>query len=142
MIEVTNATFAVPAVTDGVFMGAADQGSGAQAAQFDTANFQKCRAPITVNSSQSLTLAMMNNMVLGGNSSSITLTVPAEASVDFPVGSVIKIMQLSSNAILIAAAGGVTIRSQGSLLSVNTTYSVAFLEKIGADLWVFYGDRN
>lgn len=77
------------------------------------------------------------------NVSAITLTVPSDTTVDFPIGSEISINQDSTGQITINAASGTTIRRQGS---TNTTghivvgqYSLVVLKKVAANEWRAYG---
>ena len=79
------------------------------------------------------TLVRMN--VAGANN----LTVPTNASVAFPIGTVIQAMQYGAGATTIVPAGGVVIRTASSLIA-RAQYSRFQLEKIGTDEWVAGGD--
>jgi len=67
------------------------------------------------------------------------LTVPADASVDFPVGTQIAILQAGAGQVTIAPAGGVTVNSRTGL-NLFGQWSVATLLKRGPNLWVAFGD--
>lgn len=69
-----------------------------------------------------------------------TVTVPAEATVNFPVGTIIEVDRIGTGTVTLAAAGGVTIRSAGSLLSLRAQYSGVTLRKRATDDWLLTGD--
>jgi hypothetical protein len=70
-----------------------------------------------------------------------TLTVPTNASVAFPTGTQINIMQLGTGQVTISGAG-VTLRSAGSKLKTSAQYAVATLLKIDTDTWVAVGNLS
>jgi len=70
-----------------------------------------------------------------------TLTVPTNASVAFPIGTHIKVIQYGAGVVTITPAGGVTINSQGGLLATNGQFAVVELIKTTTDEWHLYGDR-
>lgn len=74
------------------------------------------------------------------NAAAITLTVPTNASVAFPLNTVIDLFQLGAGQVSVAAAVGVTIRSSGSKLKLTGQYSGATLIKKGTDEWYLVGD--
>jgi hypothetical protein len=69
------------------------------------------------------------------NASAITLTIPTNASVAFPIGTQVNIVQLAAGQVTVGGAG-VTIRSQGS----NGIYSAATCVKINTNEWVLVGN--
>jgi len=88
------------------------------------------------------TLALTDNygIVTLTNASSITLTVPPNSSVAFPVGANITIIALGAGQVTVKAGSGVTIRSAGSDLKLTEQYSTATLIKIATDTWLLVGD--
>lgn len=88
------------------------------------------------------TLALTDNygIVTLTNDSPITLTVPPNSSVAFPVGANITIIALGAGQVTVAAGSGVTIRSAGSDLKLTEQYSTATLIKIATDTWLLVGD--
>ena len=72
------------------------------------------------------------------NASAITLTVPTNASVAFPVGTQILLYQGGAGQVTVTSTD--TIRSQGSKLKMNGQYSVCGLLKVAATEWVFFGN--
>lgn len=70
------------------------------------------------------------------NTSAKTLTIPANATTAFPVGTTITVTNLAATGNLtVAAAGGVTIRSQDSRTLVFP-YGTVVLFKVDTDTWV------
>jgi hypothetical protein len=95
---------------------------------------------ITVNSitGSSYTLALSDREdVLRMNSSSTqTITVPLEASVPFPNGTEIKIVQLGTGSVTLSADVGVTLTTRGYMVR----YVVATLTKIDTNHWILTGE--
>lgn len=73
------------------------------------------------------------------NASAITLTIPTNATIAFPIGAQILLYQGGAGQVSVSGAG-VTIRSQGTKLKMNGQYSIAGLLKVNTDEWVFYGN--
>lgn len=67
------------------------------------------------------------------------VTVPANATVALPVGTVVVLRQLGAGAVSVAAAAGVTIRSAGGALRLSAQYAEATLTKRATDEWVLAG---
>ena len=73
------------------------------------------------------------------NASPITLTIPTNATIAFPIGTQILLYQGGAGQVTVGGAG-VTIRSQGSKLKINGQYAVTGLLKVATDEWVFFGN--
>lgn len=69
----------------------------------------------------------------------VTLTVPNNDSVAYPIGCEIFLTQLGAGQLTVAAASGVTIQTKETLL-LDGQYSVARLYKRGTNEWVISGD--
>jgi len=69
-----------------------------------------------------------------------TLTIPAESSVNFTVGSQFVIVRSGSGELAVSPDIGVTINSAQGNLSLNYQYSAATLIKTGSDIWYLFGD--
>lgn len=89
--------------------------------------------------SYTLTLSDAGKMVTLTNAAAITLTIPTNASVAFPIGTRIDIGQGGAGQVTVGGAG-VTIRSSGSKLKLSGQYSGATLWKKGTDEWWLIGD--
>ena len=87
-----------------------------------------------------LALADANKLVTLDNSDPVTLTVPANASVAFPVGTVIAGAQLGAGLVSIAGATGVTINgtAPGAEASAGQ-WSTWSLTKLATDTWLASG---
>lgn len=69
-----------------------------------------------------------------------TLTVPANATVAFAVGTQIVIEQIGAGLTSIAAAVGVTINSRGTVLDSGGQFATMALVKTATDTWSLSGD--
>ena len=88
-----------------------------------------------------LALSDAGKMVTLTNASAITLTIPTNASVAFPVNTRIDLLQYGAGQVTIGGAG-VTIYSSGSKLKITGQYSGASLWKKATDTWVVIGDLS
>jgi hypothetical protein len=99
------------------------------------------RTPIAQKTA-SYTLAALterDTLVEMGSSSALTLTIPADSTLNFPVGTSLDILQTSTGQVTIAGAGGVTVNATPGL-KLRTTWSSATLFKRAANTWVVFGD--
>lgn len=69
------------------------------------------------------------------------LTVPANATVAFAVGTIIELFQRGAGQITVVPAGGVTLRSPNGL-KTRTQYSTLSLRKRDTNEWVVAGDTT
>jgi hypothetical protein len=83
--------------------------------------------------SYTLALADQEGVVEMNNANPNTLTVPLNATVAFPIGTKISVLQEGAGATTIAAAGGVTVRNVGALAG---QYKTALLFKRATDEWI------
>ena len=84
-------------------------------------------------------LAERDTLIEIASSSATTLTIPADSSVNYPVGTTLDILQTSTGQVTIAGAGGVTVNATPGL-KLRTQWSSATLLKRAANTWVVYGD--
>ena len=82
-----------------------------------------------------LALGDFGQIVQMNKSGTATLTVPTNASVAFPVGTVIGVYNRSSDAVTVAGDSGVTVRNAGGV----GQYAEASLRKRATDEWVMVG---
>jgi hypothetical protein len=80
-----------------------------------------------------------NKLVELNNAGAITVTVPTNASVAFPIGSTVNILQTGAGQVTVAAAGGVTLNATPGT-KLRTTWSSATIIKRATDSWVLIGD--
>ena len=88
--------------------------------------------------SYTLVLTDVAKVISLTNAAAITLTVPTNASVAFPVGTQILLYQGGAGQVTVSSSA--TIRSQGTKLKINGQYGVAGLLKIATDEWVAFGN--
>jgi hypothetical protein len=89
--------------------------------------------------SYTLVLADRDKMVEISSGSAITLTVPADATVAFPTGTRIEILQTGTGQITVAGAGSVAVNGTPGL-RLRAQWSSAMLIKRAANTWVLIGD--
>ena len=89
--------------------------------------------------SYTLVLSDSNRMVEMSNTSSNTLTIPLDSSVNFPTGSQINVLQTNSGQTSIAGAVGVTVNATPGL-KLRAQWSSCTLVKRSANTWVAIGD--
>jgi hypothetical protein len=93
----------------------------------------------TVN--YTLTLVDLNNGVVANSASPVTITVPTDASVPFPIGTSVLISVDGIGSVTVTPAGGVTINTLSPLTSVLAgQYAVAKLVKRDTNRWYLSGD--
>lgn len=85
-------------------------------------------------------LADANTYIQMNNASSNTLTVPANSSVAYAVGTTLTVEMTGAGTTSIAPDTGVTINSRGSLTDIAGQYGVATLIKTATDTWTLTGD--
>jgi hypothetical protein len=88
--------------------------------------------------SYTLVLSDQSKMIEVNSSSATTLTIPADASVNFPVGTYIVVLQTGSGQITVAGSGFTPDATPGR--KTRTLWSMATLIKRGTNLWVVAGD--
>jgi len=93
----------------------------------------------TQTASYTLVLADSGKVVEMNVASANSVTVPANASVAFPIGTMIAIDQIGAGQTGIVAASGVTIRSVSGYLKVSGQYSGVTLRKRATNEWVLVG---
>ncbi len=92
--------------------------------------------------SYTLVLADAGKAIDVDSASATTVTVPPNASVAFPVGTVIEVCRYGTGTVAIAAGAGVTLRSRDSLTSIAVQYSSVSLRKRATDEWIVVGDLS
>lgn len=90
-------------------------------------------------SNHTAVLADANNIITMNNGGANTVTVPANATTAFLIGSTLTLVQLGAGQSAFLAAGGVTIHTPASL-SCRVQYSTISVIKIAVNTWVAAGD--
>ena len=87
-----------------------------------------------------LVLTDANNTVVElSNTSAITVTVPLESSVAFPIGAQVQLLQTNTGQVTVAGASGVTVNGTPGL-KLRAQWSFATLIKRASNTWVIVGD--
>ena len=74
-------------------------------------------------------------------STDVTVTIPTNATVAFPVWTTLTFVQRGSGQVIVAGAVGVTVRKPASKNAKTTEQnSPVTVLKLGADEWLLYGD--
>ncbi len=87
-----------------------------------------------------LVLTDANKVIQFTNAGSITLTIPTNATVQFPIGTLIELHQTGTGTVVVTAAGGVTLLSRASLVSLAGQEAVAAIRKVATNTWRLTGD--
>lgn len=101
--------------------------------------------PIQINEqSTSYTLQLSDNAKLINitDNNPNTLTVPSNATVNFPIGTQIFIAEYGTGQVTIAPELGVTLRSANGKLKLAAQYSGASIVKIDTNEWYVFGDLS
>lgn len=84
------------------------------------------------STSKTLALTDRDKVVACTNTSAITITVPNNSSVAFPIGSLVYVARVGTGSVALAAAGGVTLTKTGSLGEGEELY----IRKRATNNWV------
>lgn len=105
-----------------------------------TATLQGRQLPVsrTVSASASLAITDAGSIVNVSHSAAapITVTVPAESAVNFPVGSCVELRVTGVGMVAVAAASGVSVLGLSSLTNYLPNGSSAILTKVGTNSWM------
>jgi len=113
--------------------------SGSVTLSFDYAVGNQAIENAQTGTTYTLVATDAGKMVTLTNASAITLTIPTNASVAFPVNTRIDLLQYGAGQVTIGGAG-VTLNSSGSKKKLTGQYSGASLWKKATDTWVLIGD--
>lgn len=86
-------------------------------------------------------LTERDNLIEVASASATTITIPTNATVAYPVGTSIDILQTSTGQVTIAGTAGVTVNATPGL-KLRTQWSSATLFKRATDTWVVMGDLS
>ena len=105
------------------------------------AAFNQVAINAQTGTSYTLVLSDQGGLVTLANASAVTLTVPTNTSVAFPVGTQIGLLALGAGQVTVAGASGVTVQATPGL-KIRARYSLAVLIKIATNEWVLAGDLS
>ena len=109
---------------------------------FDINGMVRQNTQLAINTATAKTLVIGDHgkLLTLDNGSAITLTVPPNSSVAFPIGAEVTIVQKGAGQVTIAAGSGVTLYAADNELKTRVQYSSAVLTKIATDTWLVAGD--
>lgn len=130
MLPGGNGLFYADGTTDGLTQAAGGGSSGSSSAvETETA------------SSYSFVIGDVGKWKILSDGSGVALTVPPEASVSWPAGTEITIVQGDAGPVTVAGGSGVTVNVDANLsLVTGGQYAVALLKKTGTNEWLLTGD--
>lgn len=134
---------AAVAQNDGSTVGWAKSVSGSTAViALKPGGFLTALRPLRSNTvSMTLSLTESGSALELNSATGVTVTVPPNSSVAFPLGTIIDVIQMGAGQITIAAGSGVTLRTARSL-TTRAQYSTVTLRLRAADEWVLSGDLS
>lgn len=83
----------------------------------------------------------INAYIRVSHATEVAIIVEDEATLDFPVGTMINFIQTGAGQLAFAAAGGVTINSSETL-KTRKEHSAVSLLKVASDTWDLFGDLD
>ena len=95
---------------------------------------QSSSAILLQQASFELTRDMCGKFIRVYSNADVTITIPGNDSL-FPIGAEIEVLREAGGAVTFAASSGITIASANNAKSISTTYAVAALKKIAANVW-------
>lgn len=106
--------------------------------------------PLTIDAKTGTTYTFVltdanNELITANNASAQTYSIPTNASVAFPIGCQINIIQIGAGQVTINAvtSGTTTVLSSGGTAAapkLRVQYSAATLVKVATDTWYVIGD--
>ena len=109
------------------------------------ASVYEIQTEVELNSQTGTTYTLVSadrgKLVSLANASSITLTIPTNATTAFPTGTRIDIIQTGAGQVTVGGAG-VTINSKSSNKKLSAQGSAASLVKFATDTWWLVGDLS
>jgi hypothetical protein len=95
-----------------------------------------------INKTSSYTLdalTLRDNIIEMDSTSATTVTIPADSTLNYPIGSSIDVFQINTGEVTIAGAVGVTVNATPGL-KLRTRWSSCTLLKRASNSWIVYGD--
>jgi hypothetical protein len=72
----------------------------------------------------------------------LTVTIPLNSSVPFPIGTEISVIQIGAGTTVITGSAGVTVNSYLGYKTIDAQYGVASVVKRGTDSWYLFGNLS
>lgn len=102
------------------------------------------QVPINTQTGTTYTLVLgdAGKLITSSNASPVTITVPPNADVAFPVGTRIDILSIGAGLTTMSQGSGVTISSKNSYKKLAAQGSAASLIKTATNTWWLVGDLS
>lgn len=81
-------------------------------------------------------------IVNANSASALTVTIPLNATVSYPVGTIISVAQMGAGQVTIGAASGVTVVTASSLTTRAQYSTVTLMKMATTDTWLLTGDMS
>ena len=94
---------------------------------------------VSVTANRTLALTDAGKFLNVDSASAITITVPAYADVEFPVGTEIEFCRYNTGKVTFAGATGVTLVSLDSVKTISDRYCCVGLKKLDTNTWILSG---
>lgn len=92
--------------------------------------------------SYTLVLTDSGKAVSVTSASPAVVTVPANASVAFPVGTMVPLRQGGAGQVTVSAGSGVAVNGRGGANKLAGQYAWATLVQVAANVWDLFGDTT
>jgi hypothetical protein len=96
-------------------------------------------ANIQTGTTYTIALSDAGKLITMNNAAASTLTIPANASVAFPIGTIISILQLGAGQVTIAITSD-TLYSNGNKFKCTGQYAACGIVKLTSTTWALYGN--
>ncbi len=94
----------------------------------------------SVDRNYTLALRDADTLINFKNSANVTVTIPTNSSVAFPVGTIIFLQQTGTGAVTVAGQTGVVIQSLNSARTIAGRYAAAYIFKSVTNTWILVGN--
>lgn len=94
----------------------------------------------TITAAETLVAADASKVIEVDSTSAVTVTIPADASVNFPIGTIIEIAQINTGKVSVAGSGFTP--TTASSLSTRARYSSIQIRKRATNSWIVTGDME
>jgi hypothetical protein len=86
-----------------------------------------------------LALDDAGKVITATNASPVTITVPGNSAVAYPIGTQIVVVAGGAGAVTFSPVVGVTVNSKDSNLTIDGQYASACLLKVSTNTWILFG---
>lgn len=107
----------------------------------DNLTFIKTQTDFSVKTdSHTLALADAGKVLEMGKATAQDVTIPKNTTTDFPIGTVVTVVQTGAGQVTIKGATDVTVNAAGGRLKTSGQWSAATVIKRDTNTWVAFGD--